>query len=310
MPVTQVKISPFLNAVIAKAYEKFCKTGSYISINLNELAEIADATKTDHNEIESQARQLINYGLLEHGDSFSYHATWTCLEAYERNYPDERVFKNNKIRRLIIAVAYEGRNNQRPGAGYITSDAFAKDERAKEYTEAELYYNVWFLEKMDVVKASLMSGMGFLCRLNDYTLATDTQRLAEQFPTSPNERISVEAVSDVIRGWTPRQKRRLEESYKAELAEYLRSHGFPKTREEEGQSNADILVDEVLPVEMKKDPNQGELDRMGGQMMRMLGEYGQVVACIIQTAPGLDRIERFKKTWELDERVRIIVKTP
>jgi hypothetical protein len=215
------------------------------------------------------------------------------------------VYTNNKIRRLIIDTAYDARNND---TGYVDSDVVYTDDRSKEFTQGAIYSNVWYLEKAGHVKASLQTSMGFMCRLTAYELATDSLKRAELYPISADEKVSLAAVSEVVQPWIPRQKRRVEESYKAELAEYLRSHGYPKTREEEGSSNPDILAEESLPIEMKKDPDQGELDRMSGQMLRMKAEFGRVIACIVQSGPSLDRIDRFKKTRENDGQVCVIVK--
>jgi len=270
------------------------------------MLELADTTGADLTEVESQIRQLMRWGLLQSADSFSRHATWEIIGTYERNFPEPKVFEHNKIRRLLLQIAYAGRNE---GDGFIDSDAVYANAAAEGLSHSIIYSNVDFLNSTGHVEAHLQSGMGFYYRITDYDLATNLLKLAELYPVSIDDRVSLSIVSDVLEKWIPRQRRRLEEGYKAELAEYLRSHGYPKTREEEGASNADIFVDNVLPVEMKKNPDQGELDRMSGQMQRMIDEFGQVIACVIQTGPGLDRIERFKKLWEANDKAVVIVKS-
>ena len=92
-------------------------------------------------------------------------------------------------------------------------------------------------------------------------------------------------------------------------AEYLRSHGYPRTREEEGVSNPDILVDEKVPVEIKLNPDRSELNRLSGQLLDMKSEFGGVIACIIQTKGSLDLVERFQVRFRDDQQVVIIVKS-
>jgi hypothetical protein len=302
----QKNITQFQLGIIKRTYDKFCATGWPISINDNEMLELADATETDRTEVESQIRELMSWGLLQSGDSFSRHATWEIIGTYERNFPEPKVFKHNKIRRLLLQIAYAGRNE---ADGFIDSDAVYADVAAEGISHSIIYSNIDFLNSTGHVEARLQSGMGFYYRITDYDLATNPLKLAELYPVSLDDRVSLSIVGEVIQKWAPRQRRRLEEGYKAELAEYLRSHGYPKTREEEGASNADIFVDNVLPVEMKKNPDQSELDRISGQMHRMIDEFGQVIACIVQTGPGLDRIERFKKLWGTNDKAAVIVKS-
>jgi hypothetical protein len=165
--ITQLQL-----AVIKQAYDKFCTSGIPVFIDLNELTELANQTGTAQEEIESQIRQLVDYGLLEYGATLNYDVTWSCLHTYERNNLGDKVQTNNKIRRLIIDKAYEARNNQ--NGGFVNSDVVYADDRAKEFTQDAIYSNVWYLEKAGHIKASLMSGMGFRCRLVNYDLVTNS----------------------------------------------------------------------------------------------------------------------------------------
>jgi SAM-dependent MidA family methyltransferase len=171
-----VTISRFQNAIIAKAYEKFCLTGPHISINMVELDKLAKETNLDPAEIDSQTRALKHLGLLSTGDTFSDHATWLCLDTYERNYPSDRVYANNKVRRLLFDIAYEHRNNQ--AGGYVSEETVYADQRVKELSEDIIYANVWFLQESGYAEGSLRSGMGFMYRIGDYALAIDKQKRA------------------------------------------------------------------------------------------------------------------------------------
>lgn len=305
--VQEVKISQLQNLIIEEVYKKFCVTGWPISINDNELADLAQQADTTPDEIDSQVRHMIDVGLMDIGDSFSYRASWAIVDAYERNYPDEKVFTNNELRRLLLSKAYGARTNQ---SGLLDSDEVYADEQFKGFAHSTIYSNVEFLKNFGYVDAGMQSGMGFWLRLKAHgqAILSNAVLLAETFPTSLGDRVNQQTVSDAVRGWIPRQNRRSEEAYKAELAEYLRHNGFPKTREEEGVSNPDILVDEKVPVELKLNPDRSELNRLSGQLLDMKEEFGCVIACIVQTKGSLDSIERFKLRFKNDTDTVTIVK--
>lgn len=305
----EVKISPFQNAVIKKSYDIYSANGSWVSITLSDLAEIATEVGLDESEIRSQMRELSLLDLAHTGDVFSYNLTWKSLDAFERNYPDGRVYENNKVRRVLLDIAYDHRNNQ--AGGYVMEEQVYADDRAKPYSKETLLANAWYLIEAHYVEGAIRTGMGFRICLADLSLGTNTQKRATLFPISPDDRISLDTVCNVIQTWTPRQTRHYEEAYKAELREYLLSHGYPKIGEELGVTKVDILVEDVLPIEIKKNPTQDELDRMSGQIRRMRREYGQVIALIVQSKPGgLDALEQFKREWEEDDdKVRVVIKS-
>jgi hypothetical protein len=307
-PTQTVQISQMQNSIIADAYKKFSTNGWPVSVNDDELIKIAAETSTAPDEIDSQVRQLIDSGLLNWGDTYRYHATWRTIDAYERNFLDDSVFTNNRVRRLLLQEIFKARTSE---SGYLDSDDVYSNEEFKSFTQNLIYSNAEFLKNFGFIEAGFQSGMGFRARIKakGQNVLANPVTLAETFPISVDDRVTLQTVSKVVVGWTPRQNRRSEEAYKAELAEYLRSHGYPRTREEEGVSNPDILVDEKVPVEIKLNPDRSELNRLSGQLLDMKSEFGGVIACIIQTKGSLDLVERFQVRFRDDQQVVIIVKS-
>jgi hypothetical protein len=66
-----------------------------------------------------------------------------------------------------------------------------------------------------------------------------------------------------------------------------------RLNEEYGESNFDLLVDRRYAVEIKKDPQQSDYDRLFGQLPRHLQHQKKVIA-LIMDAPSEDRIENFR----------------
>jgi len=64
-----------------------------------------------------------------------------------------------------------------------------------------------------------------------------------------------------IRAWTPARRRNSEGEYKIELRKHLESLKH-KLNEEFGESKCDLLVGREHSMEVKKDPDLGEYDRL------------------------------------------------
>jgi hypothetical protein len=82
--------------------------------------------------------------------------------------------------------------------------------------------------------------------------------------------------------------------------------------EEKGESNIDLLVNETIGIELKKDPSTSEYDRLLGQMIRhlMIYDFLVVVVCDISSE---DRYREFLKAVDfifvpLELDVEIIAK--
>ena len=100
-----------------------------------------------------------------------------------------------------------------------------------------------------------------------------------------------ESVINAIRLWSPARRRNSEGEYKIELRKYLESNSF-SLNEEYGESNFDLLVNKKYAIEIKKDPNLSEYDRLFGQLARHLQHQLNILALIIDV-PSEDKFENF-----------------
>jgi len=137
--------------------------------------------------------------------------------------------------------------------------------------------------------------------------------LSKQLNTNPSKQTHSKAFIDVIEkidNWTPNRKRVLEEGYKIELRNYLGQ--FFKIDEEVGESNADLVINGKIPIEVKRDPTQSEYDRLLGQMIRHNKLYGSALAVITNISSN-DRFVKFKALFDevhlkLDMKAELINK--
>jgi hypothetical protein len=302
----EMKVTLFQRDILARLYSEFELRGYTATINNDQINELAKPYDPESSGVvDAQIRQLLDVGLIAPDDSYHYRCTHTGITTIENNFPNEKVYENNKVRRLLLLKIYQARSQPN---GHIDSDELYASPELQIASRNAIYNNAEFLDRQGVIEMHIQSGGSFFARILDIDLLNDSARLASAYPTSSNERISLDTITDVVRGWVPRQNRHYEEAYKAELSEYLRSQGYTKTREEEGTSRADILVDEVLPIELKLNPPKSELDRMSGQLLDMVAEYGNVIACVIQTKGSLDLLERVQARFKDSPNVRIVVK--
>lgn len=126
--------------------------------------------------------------------------------------------------------------------------------------------------------------------------------LTKQVPEEIQKR-----VPEVIRAigeWIPKQRYRDEEAYQAALAEYLVGQGIDAP-EQQGMSLTDILAGHGIGVEIKLSPKRSDYDRLSGQIMRQLEEFGVVVVLIIRPDKR-DLLDEYKSRF--DDRVIFIPK--
>lgn len=92
-------------------------------------------------------------------------------------------------------------------------------------------------------------------------------------------------IEDIIKNWSPDKRHNSEEGYQVELSSLLKHKYGLKVRYEAGATHIDILVNDNIPIELKKNPNRGDFDRLDGQIMRNIDEYGKliVVICRLET---------------------------
>lgn len=88
-------------------------------------------------------------------------------------------------------------------------------------------------------------------------------------------------IIQAIKNWIPKQRYKSEEAYEAGLAEYLVGLGI-HAPEQQGSSLTDILALYGIGIEIKVNPDRSEYDRLVGQIVRQLEEYGLVIALIVR----------------------------
>lgn len=113
-------------------------------------------------------------------------------------------------------------------------------------------------------------------------------------------------VVETIKEWIPKQRYKQEESYEAALAEYLEGKGIGAP-EQQGASLTDILAVQGVGIEVKVNPGRGDYDRLVGQIIRQLEEFGVLVVLIIRP-DRRDLLEEYKSKFAHDKRVTFIVK--
>jgi hypothetical protein len=109
-----------------------------------------------------------------------------------------------------------------------------------------------------------------------------------------------------IENWIPRQRYRSEEAYEAALAEHLPGQGI-EASEQQGKSLTDILAAHGIGIEVELNPDRSEYDRLSGQIIRQLEEFGVVVVLIVRPDKR-DLLEEYKARFECDNRVTFITK--
>lgn len=85
-----------------------------------------------------------------------------------------------------------------------------------------------------------------------------------------------------VRGWAPARRRNSEGEYKIELRKHLESLNY-ELNEEFGESKYDLLVRGEYAIEIKKDPDLAEYDRLFGQLARHLQHQCKVIVLILET---------------------------
>jgi len=119
-----------------------------------------------------------------------------------------------------------------------------------------------------------------------------------------NIQMRVTEIVEVINNWIPKLRFRTEEAYEAALAEFLDGQGI-QAPEQQGKSLADILAAFGIAIEMKLNPNRDDYDRLSGQIIRHLEEYG-IVIVVIARPDKQDMLDEYKSRF--DHRVIFLVK--
>ena len=94
-----------------------------------------------------------------------------------------------------------------------------------------------------------------------------------------------------VKDWMPDRRRNSEETYKVELRAHLKSLNY-ELNEEFGERKYDLLVQRKYAIEIKKDPNLSEYDRLFGQLARHLQHQCKVIVLILE-ATSKDKYDNF-----------------
>jgi hypothetical protein len=130
----------------------------------------------------------------------------------------------------------------------------------------------------------------------------------EWLTMQPPEQVQtyVPEVVRVIEEWIPKQRFRSEEAYEAALAEHLEGRGITAP-EQQGASAVDILAIHGIGIEIKFKPDRSEYDRLVGQIVRHLREYGVVIVLIIRPDKR-DLLDEYRSLFADDSMVVFITK--
>lgn len=113
-----------------------------------------------------------------------------------------------------------------------------------------------------------------------------------------------------VRDWTPARRRNSEAEYKIELRKHLESLSY-ELNEEYGESKYDLLIRRKYAIELKKDPDLAEYDRLFGQLARHLQHQCKVIVLILEATRN-DKYDNFTalvdKYLNLDENSVDVIK--
>ena len=96
-----------------------------------------------------------------------------------------------------------------------------------------------------------------------------------------------------IERWIPLKRHRNEEGYQMDLRTYLEYKCGYQVRLEKGETMADIMVNNIFPIEVKKNPTLSGYDRLMGQLIRHHRAKGYAIAVICDVR-RLEQFEDFK----------------
>ena len=116
----------------------------------------------------------------------------------------------------------------------------------------------------------------------------------------------VPEVVQIIKEWIPKQRYGNEKPYESALAEHLQGRGIPAP-EQQGASLTDILAAHGIGIEIKLTPNRSEYDRLAGQIMRQLEEFGVVIVLILRPDKQ-DLLDEYRDRFTGDDRVVFVTK--
>jgi len=96
-----------------------------------------------------------------------------------------------------------------------------------------------------------------------------------------------------IERWIPLRRYKNEEGYQVDLRNYLEHKFGYQVMQETGETMADIMVNNIFPIELKKNPTLSRYDRLMGQLIRHHRAKGYAIAVVCDVR-RLEQFEDFK----------------
>jgi len=115
----------------------------------------------------------------------------------------------------------------------------------------------------------------------------------ERIPKVKEKEKDFSELISAIERWIPLKRHRNEEGYQMDLRTYLEYKCGYQVRLEKGESMADIMVNNIFPIEVKKNPTLSKYDRLLGQLTRHHRAKGYAIAVICDVR-RLEQFEDFK----------------
>ncbi len=121
-------------------------------------------------------------------------------------------------------------------------------------------------------------------KLNIKQTLKELEKTEEKLVEKEQEVIEEETIplEIIIQKWIPARRYKTEEGYQTELRSLLElKYGF-NVKDEAGPTQVDILVNDSIPIELKKNPKREDFDRLSGQVDRNIELYGRIIIVICQ----------------------------
>jgi hypothetical protein len=149
--------------------------------------------------------------------------------------------------------------------------------------------------KQDQIDEILSSFFGIITQKSERTISpTKTVLDNNRMESNPNSKPQIDrddfaVLVGEIKTWSPHSRYKTEGEYRIDLYAHLNAKGY-KTRMEDGDTLADILVNDKIPIEVKKSPRSSEYDRAKGQLHKHCKAFNSVIAvvCDVRTRDEFD----------------------
>jgi len=156
--------------------------------------------------------------------------------------------------------------------------------RKGELTKANFNFSINNIEYMlqkniDLQTKTLQTNSD---KISGEKLRSTTRRFVNETYSETKNSVDKETIYTIIRNWVPAKRHKTEEAYQTELRCILEYEYKYSVRENAGISHVDILVEDKIPIELKKKPSRGDFDRLSGQIKRHMEIYDNLIIVICQ----------------------------